>query len=202
MSPARIIQRGPLGGSAGLVLYFVRHGEPESHNDDPSMDPPLTPRGRRQASRIARRLAGIRFDHIYVSDLARAYETGEIVLRYHPHAPVTVSRALREVAAHHVMGGQSPLDAEAPLDDHERESLDRFVSHVRTSHRPGEKILMVAHGNLIRTLVPLFAGQDPGRGLILDLHNAALTVLEVWPGGRAVLRVANCTRHLAGRDLT
>lgn len=201
-SAAQNIQRGPLGGAEGLVLYFVRHGEPERHEDDPAMDPPLTPRGRRQASRVARRLAGVRFAHVYVSDLARAYETGEIILRYHPFAPVTVSRELREVAARHFMGAHADVDADPLPRDGERKSLEAFVSHVRTAHRPGDRILVVAHGNLIRAMVPLFAGQDPARGLILDIHNAALTILETWPGGRAVLRLANCTRHLADRDLT
>jgi probable phosphoglycerate mutase len=202
LSAPKTIRAGPLAGAEGIVIYFVRHGEPEDHDDDPGVDPPLTPRGRRQTARLARRLAGESFDHVYVSDLARAYETGEIILRRHPSAPVTISRALREVAGYHFAGSAVHPGADAPAADGERAALDAFVSHVRAVHRPGQRILVVAHGNLIRALVCLLACHEPSHGLIIDLHNAALTVLEILPGGRAVLRVSNCTRHIPARDVT
>jgi len=55
---------------------FVRHGEPAWIQDGRGVfDPGLTERGRRQAERLAERLAGERFDAVWVSPARRARET-------------------------------------------------------------------------------------------------------------------------------
>lgn len=192
----------PLAEPDVVVIYLVRHGEAEDHGNGEPADPPLTRRGRRQAARLGRRLSRVRFNHVYLSELSRAHETGEIILKRHPRTPVTVSGDLREVGSHHYQGALEAAAGVAALPDPERTALEAFVAHVRAVHLPGDCILVVAHGNLIRALVPLFAGQEPSRGLILDVSNTGLTVLECWPKGRVVLRRANCTRHLAERDIT
>ncbi len=187
----------------GLVVFMVRHAEPDSQHGDTALDPPLTARGRRQAQCVARRLADEPFCHIYMSDLARAFETGQIVRRRHTHTPVTVTRNLREIAQAHFVGGAATDEqvSDAAV-KRERERIDAFVTHLHAVHGYGDQVLIVAHGNLIRTLVPLLAGQDPSKAMILDVHHAAVTVVEVRRGCRAVLHTANCTRHLSERDVT
>jgi broad specificity phosphatase PhoE len=68
-------------------LYLIRHGEAVV-NVEPIIggmrgDTGLTERGRRQAQLLEERLrdAGLRADHLYVSTLPRALETGEYVAR-------------------------------------------------------------------------------------------------------------------------
>jgi len=68
-------------------LYLIRHGESVA-NVEPIIggmrgDTGLTARGRRQAELLEERLRadGLRADHLYVSTLPRALETGEYVAR-------------------------------------------------------------------------------------------------------------------------
>jgi len=59
-----------------MEIVLVRHGEPEWAVDGLNIDHPcLTPRGRRQAARMADALADDAFDEILVSPLERARET-------------------------------------------------------------------------------------------------------------------------------
>lgn len=59
-----------------MEIVLARHAEPEWVKNDLNVDdPPLTTRGHRQAELLARRLAGERFDAIYVSPLVRARQT-------------------------------------------------------------------------------------------------------------------------------
>jgi broad specificity phosphatase PhoE len=62
------------------TVYLIRHGETDWNLEgrwQGHADVPLNDLGRRQASLVARRLQaeGVRFDAIYSSDLARAYQT-------------------------------------------------------------------------------------------------------------------------------
>lgn len=57
-----------------MKLLLVRHAEPETE-PGPRPDPPLSARGRAQASALARWLAGDRLDAVYTSPLRRAGET-------------------------------------------------------------------------------------------------------------------------------
>jgi broad specificity phosphatase PhoE len=57
-----------------VKLLLVRHAEPDTE-PGPRPDPPLSPRGRAQASALARWLAGDQLDAVYTSPLRRAAET-------------------------------------------------------------------------------------------------------------------------------
>ena len=66
------------------VLHLVRHGE-SAGNVNPALrrsdDPPLTDRGRDQATRAAAALARSGLEAVYSSPLRRARETAELVAR-------------------------------------------------------------------------------------------------------------------------
>ena len=81
-------------------------------------------------------------------------------------------------------------------------ALERFVARVRRTHVPGEKILAVCHGNVIRSVVPLLAGRRPEHSVMMEISNTAVTILDVWPSGEAVLKLANCVSHLMPRLVT
>jgi probable phosphoglycerate mutase len=64
-----------------MQIVLVRHAQPEWVRDGLNVvDPPLTELGRRQAHRLAERLAGEQFAEIYVSPLRRARETAAPLL--------------------------------------------------------------------------------------------------------------------------
>lgn len=59
-----------------MELLFVRHGEPAWSRDGLAVDdPPLTDRGHEQADLVAKMLADVPFDALFVSPLRRAQQT-------------------------------------------------------------------------------------------------------------------------------
>lgn len=59
-----------------MELLFIRHGQPGWVRDGHGVnDPDLTELGIRQAELVARRLAGIEIDELFVSPLRRAHQT-------------------------------------------------------------------------------------------------------------------------------
>jgi broad specificity phosphatase PhoE len=182
-----------------LTIVLVRHAEAFKDDGPGPLGPPLTPVGQRQAQRVARRLADDRLDHIYASDLTRAQQTAAAIRRHHRDTPHTVTADLREVLHDHYAlrrtGRRSVVQAE-------RARLERFARRLLRTHRAPQRILVVAHGNLIRALLPRLANRQPRQTVVIESHNTAVFILELWSPGDAVLRVANCVRHLNPNQVT
>jgi broad specificity phosphatase PhoE len=176
-----------------LTIVLVRHAQAFKDAGPVPLGPPLTAIGQRQARRVARRLAGERFDHIYSSDLTRAWQTAEAIRRHHRQTPCTVTADLREVVHDHYVRRRL---SRRPVVQAERARVEHFARRLLRTHRPPQRILVVAHGNLIRALLPRLADRQPGQTVVIESHNTAVFIIELWSPGDAVLRVANCVRHL------
>jgi broad specificity phosphatase PhoE len=186
-----------------LTIVFVRHAQANPNDGTLELGPVLSNLGERQAERLARRLSEETFNHIYSSDLTRAWQTTQFILKYQNHLTWTVSSDIREVSHHHFAPGRIPLTLSMRKNlREERMSLERFVAQIRRTHVPPEKILIVCHGNVIRSIVPLFASRRPEKVLMMDISNTAITMLEVWSSGEAILKLANCVRHLIPKQVT
>ena len=186
-----------------LVVYFVRHGNAGGPDINDILGPPLTRLGEHQAARVSDRLAREKFTHIYTSDLARAFDTTRAILKHHADTPYTVTTDIREVTHYNFVKNSHPAKPGMKRTvKRESEAIGHFVHHLRHVHQPGEKVLVVCHGNFIRTVMPLLGGKDPRESVLIDINNASVTVLDVWPSGEAVVRLANCTRHLLPRPVT
>jgi broad specificity phosphatase PhoE len=143
------------------ALLLARHGETEWNKERRFQgwaDPPLNEAGRKQARLLAEQLRDLAFDAVYSSDLARAYETAEIVAA--PHGvPVVADEGLREVDVG-VVSGMTWVEA------HERFGVDLPFGETREEHQarvlaaveriarrhPVERVLIVTHGGTIRAL--------------------------------------------------
>lgn len=73
----------PKTSTASRYLILVRHGQYNMNNTTTDEERYLTPLGREQASLVGKRLknSGIKFDSIVSSDMTRAKETTEIMLK-------------------------------------------------------------------------------------------------------------------------
>ena len=114
-----------------LTVYLVRHGEAAGDQRPGEVGPPLTARGERQAVKVARRLAHEEFDHIYSSDMSRAFHTAQAIIKYHKNTPYTVSADIREVSGHHVLPGRTPR--QKAIQDRmagSEKSVKRFVDSI------------------------------------------------------------------------
>jgi probable phosphoglycerate mutase len=159
--------------------------------------------GRMQAERLADRLTKEKFDHIYTSDLSRAYYTAQEIIKRHKATPYTVTADLREVTYYHFVSDVPALKPALRKNIRaEREALDRFALHLRRAHNPGENILVVCHGNFIRSIIPILGGRDPQESVLIEFNNTSVSILDVWQNDQAVLKLANCVRHLLPGQVT
>lgn len=155
-------------------LVFVRHGESTGNIQSRfygHYDGGLTEKGRAQAEMAAEHLKNWHFDAAYASDLARAYETGRIILKYHPGLELVPDARLREICAgewenvpfaeltvkyreeYHVW--MTDLYRARPVGG---ESIAELCVRVRDAawdiarRHPGQIVLIASHATPIRTL--------------------------------------------------
>ncbi|HEY8416675.1 MAG TPA: histidine phosphatase family protein [Limnochordales bacterium] len=199
-------------------LLLTRHGETDwnvARRIQGWSDIPLNDHGREQARRLAARLRGTELAAIYTSDLARAMETAAIVSDGRPVA-LRVTETLRELSYGQWEGWtRDDLAAAGCLEWVQRwnagdavppppggeplpaawERAERFLSCVVLRH-PGETVLVVTHGGLLRLLVCLLQGLDYRAWGAVRTANTGLTEALVAPGEPALILRVNDTSHL------
>jgi broad specificity phosphatase PhoE len=161
------------------TILLARHGESDWNRAkrwQGHADRPLTDLGREQAHELAERLAETELDAVYSSDLQRARETGEIVAKSQG-LDVLVLPELREVDVGSWSGlTRSEAEQRFPeayarwagggegWDDGETyEQLSARVVgaiYAIAADRPGERVLVVAHGGSIRAVHAAALGVD------------------------------------------
>jgi probable phosphoglycerate mutase len=197
---------------ADVELVLVRHAQPEWVRDGFSVDdPPLTERGRRQAERLADRLAGEAFDDVFVSPLVRARQTAEPVL-FALDRKEEVDDWLEEIR-NPVWHG-SPADKAEEVFREERarpvdqrwdgliggEPVRDFVARIRQ----GAGLFLEERGVLpLREDLPVWRIGEAGRRILLIAHAGVNSVVichllglspTPWEWDRFVLGHASVTR--------
>ena len=193
------------------LIDLLRHGEvmrAETRRFIGHLDVPLSPGGEAQCATQARRLAGLRIDALYSSDLERARRSGEIIGAPHGLTPTPLP-ALREMA----MGRWEGLTADEirarepnafrdwmtrigdfPFPDGESvpdlvaragPAFDRIVAGA-----PAGAVAIVAHGGTNRALLCRALGVPLERLLAFGQDYGALSVLE-WTSRGWLLRRLN-----------
>ncbi|KAG8890870.1 hypothetical protein FRB98_004915 [Tulasnella sp. 332] len=188
-----------------ILVYLVRHGETEEnrqHIIQGQLNTQLNETGRDQARRLAVGLRDTEFARAYSSDLTRAVDTAQAVLKLHPGTPLVPQKALRERYFGALQGKvrtsrDNPPDAEL-LDDLVNRSLTwwdaTIVPLTGAESIPGARILVVSHGGFIAGLI-----QGMGRKKEYDIGkaggrilNTGITILKLEPGGYgSVLQYSN-----------
>jgi broad specificity phosphatase PhoE len=185
-------------------LLIVRHGESEwnaAGRWQGWADPPLTPAGEDQARAAVGPLRDQGLEAVVASDLQRARRTAELLAEGLGLGAVEIDEGLRERNVGEFSGlTRDEIEARWPgvlaewrsgrvqqaPGGEGPEFLDRVLAaldRVAHAHR-GRKVLVVAHGGLIRT-VHRHLGGEPGPpyhlgGLWVHLRDEGWTVGEVW----------------------
>ena len=171
------------------VIGLLRHGQTDWNIDmrlQGISDIPMNDFGRSQAEAAAKVLSSQEWDKIVSSPLSRAVETAEIVAGrldapYVGHHPLLLERSfgVAEGMGYEEWRETYPNGLNAP----EAESLEaltlRCWSLLETlvSEHPGQRVLTVSHGALIRRIINLVSqGELPREGE--RFGNASLTVIE------------------------
>lgn len=198
------------------LLFLARHGETDwnrANRVQGHTDIPLNEEGRRQAERLAARLAGFEIHAIVASDLVRAAETARIVGAAMGLAPV-LSPAWREIGLGELEGRdgtgarrdfgelvsaaarqEAPLGAGAETFSAFEARIVAGLAQIGREHA-GRNVLVVSHGGTLKTLIAHLLGLPAPRIERLSLRaNAGLSVID-YRHGRPQLTMLNDARHL------
>lgn len=198
-------------------IFLIRHGETtwnammkvQGHSDVS-----LSDRGREQAQLLAGRLARVKIDRFYSSDLLRAKETAMIVAQ--PHGmDVATTPALREMNFGRWEGltlqevekeypgalkswWNNPLHIQIPEAESLAEMAERCVNQIKSiiQDHDHETVAVVSHGGAIRSIISSVLGMDLNEYWRLHLDNTCLNLIEFTRWERGVLKLLNDCTHL------
>lgn len=172
------------------LLYLVRHGETDwnrSRRIQGSTDIALNDHGREQAATTGRLLARRDWDAIYSSPLSRAFETASIIaaelgLGAPGVIPAIVERNYGD--AEGLTGTEMDRmfpDGEVPGRESREAVTDRALAalHELAAQRPGESLLVVSHGGLIRSVLNA-VGRSP---IVEPIRNGSVHSFRHADGG-------------------
>ena len=197
-------------------LILLRHGQIEANRKrlwHGSTDSPLTWRGRRQAKKTARYLAGAHRDltAIYTSPLDRCLQTARAV-QAQLHIEATPMPGLSEYSIGEWEGLAFDALAEAhDFYDRSRSNPDfappggeslagvarRVVAalqSIQAQHDAEERVLVVGHGVALAVALGSILDEDPGRWVEYPVANCSLTELVLSPA--PYVNFFNSTQHL------
>jgi broad specificity phosphatase PhoE len=187
-----------------LEIVLVEHGEKGPEEGSGIRGPGLTELGREQARLVALRLKDVTFTSIYYSDQLRARQTAETIIEYHPEVPMTMTSDIREVHEFNYLP-MSPEDETPELLERmklERVRMDHFIKYILETYSLGHRVLVVAHGNLIRCLSAMFCQREPREATPFLVYHTSITRLEITEERFGVLALVNCVRHLKPEQIT
>lgn len=204
-------------------VFMVRHGQTDSNIAGlfhGSTDVPLNARGMRQAELVARRVAQLgRLDSLHASPLRRALVTADAIAAV-TGLPPTIHPGLAEMNFGDAeglrldeMAERYPQLAERfqDLSDHEvgfpsGETRRGFHTRVRmaldeiVSEHQGERLVVVAHGGVIASLVAQLLDADPNDWQRYHVANCSITHVELHTDG-PLAHMLNDTVHLEELDV-
>lgn len=202
----------------GCRIYMVRHGETDWNATSKLQghsNVPLSDNGRRQAELLGKRLAALKFDGFYASDLTRAYETARIISQHHGSQEIKTLPELRELnfglweglSISEIKGRypeeikqwwETPLVTRIPGGESLGEVVKRTVAAVKKiveNHVQGN-VILVSHGGVIRSVVGTVLGMDMNKYWRLRQDNACLNIVDFPEWDKGILMLFNDRSHL------
>jgi len=197
-------------------VLLLRHGESAwnaDHRVQGQLDPPLSPLGHEQSTKLARRLAQAPIAALYASDLTRAAETAR-PLAAALGCEILFCQDLREIALGEWEGRTSAELAQEYPELWRRwqqepdwdlapggESAEAFGARTGrafealTAAHPGQLVACVTHGGVIQALLRRVLGQSLHGWFHFRIGNASLTRLDKR-AGRVTVAGVNDVCHL------
>lgn len=198
-----------------MKLYLIRHGQTDwnlAQRFQGQSDIPLNEIGRRQANALAGRLSSQPFDVAYSSDLQRALETANIIVR--DRLEIKEDVRLREMnfgdwegATYNRIKEEYP-DALTTWEDDvyknappNGETLEQLVIRAQSvlkdilENWKDKTVLLVAHGGVLQSLICLALNLSPTMYWQFHVSPASLSEISFYPAG-AIVNLLNDTAHL------
>lgn len=197
------------------TYYIIRHGQTKANQGgviQGHLDVPLAETGRKEAELVGKALSVVKLDAVYTSDLSRARETAQAIVRYQKCKLIVDSR-LRELHCGEMQGltfaacrerfpeffqavQRDPLRTKRPGGESLFELYERSCRALEEIYRnyPEGNVAIVSHAGVVKCLLAYAGGQE------LDLAspvvaNASISVISRDDKGWHVLKV-NDVEHL------
>ena len=140
------------------LITFVRHGKNHIGLDSTPWHagPSLNPEGRKQADKTGKYLKHFAFDLVLSSDMNRAAETAKIICKYQKNIKPEKINFCRQLAEH--------------------DEIVKFFKDVLKKYK-GKRIMIVAHGNVIRACVGAALGFPLHYSPELNSFNCSVTTI-------------------------
>ncbi len=206
--------------SGSMRLIITRHGQTHENSQKISMgqsiDGSLSKEGIDQAKKLANRLKKEKIDFVYVSDLKRALNTADEILKFHPSAKKVINKDLRERSLGVYEGKPNNLWKNAMKES--SRSFSRFKpkngeSYLELKNRTkkffdlllkkhiDDNVLVVSHTGTSTMLIMnvLHERITQTRYEHYRPKNTALTVFEISKDRRARMRLINDISHLKNK---
>ncbi len=193
-----------------VQLCLLRHGESLWNKENRFtgwVDVPLTDLGREQAEKAGELIKkeGLQFQVAYTSVLNRAIETLEIVMKtIQQDIPVIKDSALNERMYGDLQGlnkedtakkygsqqvhiWRRSYDIKPPngesLEDTQKRTIPFFMNCIMTDIKEGKNVLVVAHGNSLRSIVMYLDKLSKEQVLSLELPTGLPIIYSIDPNG-------------------
>lgn len=181
------------------VVFLVRHGQ---YHDREKTDEKrtLTELGKEQAKMTGEYLkqCGFNFDKIYVSTMTRARETGEIIAENFPDVPIEYSDTIREAfpapPRPALEGWEIEDDPDHPFEmARMKQGYDLIIKRANLDSEKTEAILVVCHGNVIRSFCCRALQVPVERWLNLSVDNGSISIIRCSKSGETIVeRIGEC----------
>lgn len=190
-------------------LVLVRHGQSQWNLENRFtgwVDVPITEKGAQEAVAAGRELKGLVFDVAFTSELQRAQQTLDLILRESGQGPVPIhkDKALNERHYGDLQGldkGETakkygdaqvhiwrrsfdvkPPNGESLKDTAER-TLPYFKKLVLPAAAEGKNVLVAAHGNSLRAIVMDLERLTPEQIMAVNIGTCEPILYEIGPKG-------------------
>ncbi|MDD5605888.1 MAG: histidine phosphatase family protein [Patescibacteria group bacterium] len=183
-----------------MKLIITRHGETEENKAgilQGQIPGTLSELGIEQAKKLALRLKDEEIDYIYSSDLARAADTAQEIVKYHPEVPFELTKELRERDLGKFAGKQK---SGCGFDDPSIESIvdirnraSQFIKKVIAQH-PNDTVLLVGHAGMNRNIIAVLEEKEFDDTPVL--LNTSITIFQVDKDGKVEIELDNDASHL------
>ena len=178
-----------------MKLYFARHGHTDANANSAisqiygEIDESLNEEGVQQANGLAEQLKNVQFEAIISSPFKRAYQTAEIVNKYH-NLPIKVDPVWRERGTGGVYTDlklwKDLFDFDKNVSLEKSEDLKEFFERIYTaidklkSDYADETVLVVAHGGVHHPLYAYVNKLPLSGGIrISSMHNCEYRIYEI-----------------------
>lgn len=193
------------------TLVLVRHGKSEWNEKGlwtGWRDIPLAPKGFEEAQKTGEQLKDIHFDYAYTSDLTRAQQTLDEILKVIDQTPpITQDKALNE-RDYGDYTAKNKWDIQKELGEEEFQKIRRswdypppngeslkmvyervlpyYQAEILPKLKTGKNVLVSAHGNSLRALVKYLESISDDKIALLEIGTGEAYVYEIDENGRVI----------------